>query len=86
MQNLAAFLIVVVAAGYVAWQLAPQILRRWLIRRLAVVAPSRRAWLARLEENAESRGCDSCKGCEGAGKARVLSRQPGKEDTIRVDS
>jgi len=78
MQNLTAFLIVAVAAGYVAWQLAPQILRRWMIRWLATVAPSRRPWLARLEQNAYSSGCDSCKGCEGAGKARVLSRGPGK--------
>ena len=57
MQNLAVLLIVVVAAGYAAWQLMPQTLRRWLIGRLRVVTPSRRAWLARLEKNAESSGC-----------------------------
>jgi len=86
MQNLTVFLIIVVAAGYVAWQLAPQILRRWLIRRLAAVAPSRRDWLARLEQSAGSSGCDSCEGCEGTGKARVPPTRPGKEVTIRVDS
>ena len=46
MQGLAVSLIVAAAAGYAAWQLMPQSMRRWLIGRLMVVAPSRRARLA----------------------------------------
>jgi hypothetical protein len=63
MQNLIVFLIVGFAAGYAAWRLMPQALRRWLIGRLRVVAPSGRAWLARLEANAEAGDCGSCRGC-----------------------
>jgi hypothetical protein len=70
MQNLAVFLIVTVAAGYAAWQLMPRIVRRWLIGRLRVVAPSRRAWLARVEADAERSGCASCKGCADGGAER----------------
>jgi len=63
MQSLTVFLIVAVAAAYAAWLLMPQTLRRWLIGRLRVVVPSGHAWLARLEADAESSGCSSCKGC-----------------------
>ena len=69
MQPLIVSLIVAAAAGYAAWQLMPQSMRRWLIGRLMVVAPSRRAWLARLEANAENGGCSSCKGCAGDDQA-----------------
>jgi Family of unknown function (DUF6587) len=63
MQNLTVFLIVLVAVGYASWRLMPQILRRWLIGRLRRVAPSRRAWLGRLEAKAEAGDCGSCRGC-----------------------
>ena len=63
MQNLIVFLIVAAAAGYAAWQLMPQFMRRWLIVRMMVIAPSRSAWLARVETGAENSGCRSCKGC-----------------------
>lgn len=80
MQSLIVFLIVAVATAYATWQLAPQALRRWLIGRLRAVAPSRGAWLSRLEASAESGGCGSCKGCAGAAGG------PGKKGTIRVVS
>jgi hypothetical protein len=70
MQSLLVFLIVGGAAAYAAWQLAPRVLRGWLIGRLRVVAPRRRTWLARLEASAESTGCASCKGCPGAAPVR----------------
>ena len=75
MQGLAVSLIVAAAAGYAAWQLMPQSMRRWLIGRLMVVAPSRRAWLARLEADAEDSGCSSCKGCAADGRVPALPGQ-----------
>jgi len=75
MQNLAVFLIVTAAAGYAAWQLMPRVLRRWLIGRLRVVAPSRRAWLARMEADAERSGCASCKGCADGAVERAGGRR-----------
>lgn len=70
MQDLIAYVIVAAAACYAAWWLVPQSLRHWLIGRLMVVAPSRRAWLARLEaEEAENSGCSSCRGCAADGRA-----------------
>jgi len=56
-------LIVLAATGYAGWQLMPTGMRRWLVGRLAVVAPPCRAWLARLEANTGSSGCSTCKGC-----------------------
>ena len=72
MQGLIVSLIVAAAAGYAAWQLMPQSVRRWLIGRMMVVAPSRRTWLARLEAKAENSGCSSCKGCATDGQAPAL--------------
>ena len=69
MQGLTVSLIVAAAAAYAAWQLMPQSMRRWLIGRLMVIAPSRRAWLAHLEADAENSGCSSCKGCAADGQA-----------------
>ena len=69
MQGLTVALIVAAAAGYAGWLLMPQGMRRSLLRRLMVVAPSRRAWLARVEANAETGGCSSCKGCAAGGRA-----------------
>ncbi|HMA30851.1 MAG TPA: hypothetical protein VKT00_03450, partial [Casimicrobiaceae bacterium] len=63
MQMLLVSMIVAVAGGYAGWLLMPQGLRRWLIGLLMAVAPSRRAWLARLASNAENAGCSSCRGC-----------------------
>jgi hypothetical protein len=81
------FLIVAAAAAYAAWQLMPQGMRRWLVGRLAAIAPSRRAWLARLEAGAGDSACGSCKGCAdgNAPAARVPSRievhrRPGRPD------
>ena len=68
MQGVIVFLIVAAAAGYAAWQLMPQSMRRWLIRPLMVIAPSQRARLARLEAEAQNSGCSSCKGCAADGK------------------
>ena len=73
MQSLTVFLIVVAAAGYAAWQLMPQSMRRWLIGRLTVVAPSHCAWIARLESAAENSGCGSCKGCAADRQAAFAS-------------
>ena len=61
MQVVAVSLIVAVAAAYAAWLLMPQNVRRWLIDELMVIAPSHRAWLVRLQANAENSGCSSCK-------------------------
>ncbi len=69
MQALTVSLIVAAAAGYAAWLLMPRRMRRWLIGRLRVIAPSRRALLARLEADAENGGCGSCKGCAADGRA-----------------
>ena len=69
MQTLLVFLVVALAAAYSAWVLMPQGLRHWLVGRLMVVAPSRRAWLARLASNAENGGCSSCRGCAGRQRA-----------------
>ena len=69
MQGLIVSLIVAAAAGYAAWQLMPQSMRRWLIRPLMVIAPSQRARLARLEAEAQNSGCSSCKGCAADGQA-----------------
>ena len=63
MQGLTASLIVAVAAAYAAWQVMPQSMRRRLIGRTTAIAPSRRAWLARLEANAEHGECKRCNGC-----------------------
>jgi hypothetical protein len=79
MQGVFVFLIVAAAAGYAAWLFLPQVARRWLIRGLMAVVPSRRAALARLVENAENAGCSSCKGCATdvsppvtSGQARIV--------------
>ena len=71
MQGPMVFLIVAAAAGYAGWLLMPQGMRRWLVRRLMAVAPSRSTWLARLEANAEAGGCSSCKGCAAGGRPPV---------------
>jgi hypothetical protein len=75
MQGLTVSLIVAAAAAYAAWQLMPQSMRRWLVGRLMVIAPSRRVWLARLEADAENSGCSSCKGCAADGQAPAPPRQ-----------
>lgn len=69
MQMLVVSMIVAVAAGYAGWLLMPQGMRRRLVGRLMVVAPSRRAWLARVASNAENGGCSSCRGCAGRQRA-----------------
>ena len=69
MQGMIVSLIVAAAAGYAAWQLMPQSTRRWVTRRLMVIVPSQHARLARLEAEAESSGCSSCKGCAADGQA-----------------
>ena len=74
MQGLTVSLIVAAAAAYAAWQLMPQSMRHWLIGRLMVIAPSRRAWLGRLEAKAENSGCSSCKGCAADGQAPAEPR------------
>ncbi len=63
MQAVIVFVIVAAAALYASWQLMPRRLRHWLIGRGAAIAPSRRAWLARVEAKAEAGACGSCKGC-----------------------
>lgn len=87
MQGLIVSLIVAAAAVYAAWQLMPQGMRRWLAGRLAAVAPSRRAWLARLEASAEDGACGGCKGCADGnapaapGPSRIeVHRRPGRPD------
>jgi len=69
MQALIAYLVVFAAAAYVGWLLMPRRVRHSLIARLMTVAPSRRAWLARLEAGAECGACGSCKGCTGDAEA-----------------
>ena len=70
MQNLVAYLIVTIAVVYAAWLFMPQAARRWLVTRIALVAPpSQRSRLARLQSNTESAGCSTCKGCETDAKA-----------------
>ena len=65
MQNLVAYLIVTIAVVYAAWLFMPQAARRWLVTRIALVAPpSQRSRLARLQSKTESAGCSTCKGCE----------------------
>jgi hypothetical protein len=56
---------VIVGAAFMAtaWQLMPQFMRRGVVRRLALVAPSQRGLLERLAANAENSACGSCKGC-----------------------
>jgi len=86
MQGLAVTVIVAAAAVYAAWQLMPRRMRHWIIGRLTAIAPSRRAWFARLEADAESGGCGSCKGCaadahppDSPGQARIeVHRQRGR--------
>lgn len=63
MQALIAYFIVAAAAVYAAWLLMPQRARRLLIAALTIVAPSRRAWLARLAADSARPGCSTCKGC-----------------------
>jgi hypothetical protein len=63
MQALIAYFIVAAAALYAAWLLMPQRARRALVAGLMVVAPSKRAWLARFAANGEHAGCSTCKGC-----------------------
>lgn len=75
MQAFTVSLIVAAAACYAAWQFMPRSMRRWLIGRLTVVAPPHRAWLARLEAEAESSGCSSCKGCAADGQTPALPGQ-----------
>lgn len=95
MQGLMVFLIVAAAAAHAGWLLMPQGMRRWLVRRLTVVAPLRSAWLARLEANAEAGACGSCKGCAAGGRpparpgpARIAlhrqSRQGGRDRCART--
>jgi hypothetical protein len=76
MQMLVVSIIVAVAAGYAGWLLMPQGVRRWLVGRLMVVAPSRRAWLARVASNAENGGCSSCRGCAARGR---VPASPGQQ-------
>ena len=63
MQTLVTYLIVACAAGYAAWLLMPHFLRRRIVAGLTRVAPGRRRLFERLERNAQSGGCRSCKGC-----------------------
>jgi len=64
MQALIAYFIVAIAIIYAGWLFMPQALRRWLIARFITLAPSsQRARLARLQSDAESVGCSTCKGC-----------------------
>jgi hypothetical protein len=63
-QALIAYFIVVIAIIYVAWLFMPQAMRHWLIARLIRVAPlSQRARFTRLQSDAGSVGCSTCKGC-----------------------
>jgi len=64
MQTLVAYFIVAIAIIYAGWLFMPIGMRRWLIARLITLAPSsQRARLARLQADAESVGCSTCKGC-----------------------
>jgi len=70
MQTLIVSLIVTLAAIYAAWLFLPRVARRWLLARLVLVAPpSQRARFARLQADADSVGCSTCKGCETDTKA-----------------
>ena len=70
MQTLIVYIIVTLAALYAAWLFMPQAARRWLVARLVLIAPpSQRARFARLQADAESAGCSTCKGCETDTKA-----------------
>lgn len=84
MQSLAVSLIVAGAAGYVAWLLAPQAMRRWLIGRLPVAAPSRRAWLARLEASAAKGACSSCAACAAGAPDCAARRSPAEANRQRL--
>ena len=83
MQNFLVFLIVSAAAGYAAWQLMPRVMRRWLIGLMMIIAPSHRAWFARLAAGAENSGCRSCKGCS-AGVQASAPRIRARIDAYRV--
>jgi hypothetical protein len=73
MQNLIVYIIVALAAVYAAWLFMPQAARRWLVARLVLAAPpSQRARFARLQADAESVGCSTCKGCETDTKADAV--------------
>jgi hypothetical protein len=63
MQELIAYLIVAAAALYAAWLFMPQAMRHRLIGRMMILAPSKQAWLARVEADGENAGCRTCKGC-----------------------
>ena len=64
MQTLVAYFIVAIAIIYAGWLFMPRAMRRWLIALLITRAPSsQRARLARLQSDAESVGCSTCKGC-----------------------
>jgi hypothetical protein len=80
-QSLIVYIIVAAAALTAAWQFMPQFMRRWLVRRLAAIAPSQRGLLERLEAKAERSGCSSCKGCSYSGEKTTASRQV----TIEID-
>ena len=86
MQMLLVSMIVAVAGGYAGWLLMPQGLRRLLIDRLMAIAPSRRAWLARLASNAENGGCSSCRGCAARGRAAVAPGGTTISVETRVDA
>jgi hypothetical protein len=67
LQNLLVALLVVVAAGYAAWALAPRALRAALAKRALAwsdASPRSPAWLrtrlARLANTAAMSGCDAC--------------------------
>lgn len=79
MQHLLVFLIVAAAAGYAAWQLMPRVLRRWLIGRMMIIAPSCGAWLARRAIGAENNGCRSCKGCSAGTQAAAAQGRVGTD-------
>jgi len=88
MQGMIVSFIVAAAAVYAVWHLMPQNMRRWLIGRLLVVAPSCRAWLTRLEAKTDDDGCNSCRGCEVGEKSPVSRGQakitvyPQKRDKV----
>lgn len=70
MQTLITYSIVAIAIIYAIWLFMPQAARRWLLARLVTIAPrSQRDRLARLQADAESVGCSTCKGCETDAKA-----------------
>jgi hypothetical protein len=64
LQTLIAYIIVAIAMIYAGWLFMPVKMRRWLIARMvAVVPPSQRSRFTRLQADAESVGCSTCKGC-----------------------